>query len=163
MFNPFFVHCTLQKTISCESIDETTEMDARRIPIIVKAIHVWEPMGSEYTIGLRVELILCWKTALHNSVSLDINSGCIKLSLSDAVDLVLSLHLIVLSPMMLFLESQHLLDLSVTHRCLPLPHISRKRCVRTHSLQQRFRRHCTCDLIIDRIENLKAQPVRFHG
>lgn len=63
---------------------------------------------------------------------------------------------------MLFPESQHLPDLPVAQRRLPLSHLPRNLRVRCVLLQKRPRRHSRCDGIVGRVEDLEPQAIPLH-
>jgi hypothetical protein len=60
---------------------------------------------------------------------------------------------------MLLLESQHLLNLFITQRRLPLPQLPRDRRIRRMRFQKLFRRHRRRNRVVRRIEHLKSQPI----
>ena len=60
---------------------------------------------------------------------------------------------------MLLLKPQHLSNLPITQRRLPLPHLPRNLHIRTILLQKFHRRHSRRNSIISSIENLKPHPI----
>ena len=76
-------------------------------------------------------------------------------------DISTLLGLVVLTPIMLFLESKHLSDLPVTQRRLKLTHLASNRCIGSYLLQVLLSRHSGRNSIISSVENLKAQTILF--
>jgi hypothetical protein len=74
----------------------------------------------------------------------------------------LRVRIIILPPIMLFLEPKHLLNLPITQRRLPLPHVPRHGTIRRKLLQELARRKRGCDGVVGRVEHLKPQPVLLH-
>ena len=62
---------------------------------------------------------------------------------------------------MLFLEAQHLSNLTITQRRLKLTHLARNGRIRSYLLQILLSRCCRSNSIISSIENLKAQAILF--
>lgn len=71
------------------------------------------------------------------------------------------LGLVILTPVVFFLEAQNLSDLTITQRRLKLAHLASERCVWAHFLQVLLSRHRSGYSIVGGIENLKAQAILF--
>ena len=64
---------------------------------------------------------------------------------------------------MRLLEPQHLLNLPIAQRRLPLPHLPRNRAIRRKLVQELARRKRRRDAVVGRVEHLKPQPVFPHA
>ena len=73
------------------------------------------------------------------------------------------LGLIVLPPIVLFLEAQNLSDLSIAEWRLPFSHLARDRCIRRCLLQELFGRYRCRDRVVRRIEYLKTQTTLLNA
>jgi hypothetical protein len=71
------------------------------------------------------------------------------------------LSLVVLTPVMFFLETQHLSNLAIAQRGFKLAHLASNRCIRTHLLQVLLSGCSGGNGIIGSVENLKAQAILF--
>lgn len=69
------------------------------------------------------------------------------------------LGLVILTPIMFFLEAQDLSDLAITQRRLKLAHLAGDRCIRAHLLQVLLSRHRSSYGIVSCVEDFKAQAI----
>jgi hypothetical protein len=72
------------------------------------------------------------------------------------------MRLVVLSPVMLLLEAQHLPNLTVAQRRLPLAHLPRNWSVGTVLLEELPSRERRGDGVVGRVEHLESQPILLH-
>lgn len=69
------------------------------------------------------------------------------------------LGLVILTPIVFFLEAQDLSDFAIAQRRLELAHLASDRCVRAHLLQILLSWHRSGNGVVSGIENLKAQAI----
>lgn len=73
------------------------------------------------------------------------------------------IRVVVLPPVVFFLETKHLLDLPIAQRRLPLVHLARDGRVRRILLEKLLGGECSRDGIIGSIEDLEAEVVFLHA